>query len=32
MEETEKMLKELMDEGVVEESKYGKGYYVVKSK
>ncbi len=32
MEETEKILKELMDEGVVEESKYGKGYYVVKSK
>jgi uncharacterized membrane protein len=32
MEETEKMLKELMDEGIVEESKYGKGYYVVKSK
>jgi hypothetical protein len=32
MEETEKMLKELMDDGIVEESKYGKGYYVVKSK
>jgi hypothetical protein len=32
MEETEKMLKELMDDGIVEESKYGKGYYVLKSK
>jgi len=30
--ETEKMLKELIDEGFVEESKYGKGYYVLKSK
>ncbi len=28
--ETEKLIGELVEEGFVEESKYGKGYYVVK--
>jgi hypothetical protein len=31
MEETEKFINEMIDEGLIEESKYGKGYYVVKS-
>jgi len=31
MEETEKFINEMVDEGLVEESKYGKGYYVVKN-
>jgi phosphosulfolactate synthase (CoM biosynthesis protein A) len=31
MEETEKFINEMVDEGLIEESKYGKGYYVVKS-
>jgi hypothetical protein len=30
--ETEKIIKEMIDEGLIEESKYGKGYYVVKNK
>jgi len=30
--ETEKIIGELVEEGLVEESKYGKGYYVVKNK
>jgi hypothetical protein len=32
MEETEKFINEMVEEGLVEESKYGKGYYVVKNK
>lgn len=28
--ETEKLIGEMVEEGLVEESKYGKGYYVVK--
>lgn len=32
MNETEKLIEEMVEEGLVEESKYGKGYYVVKSK
>ena len=32
MNETEKLINEMVDEGLIEESKYGKGYYVVKSK
>ena len=31
MEDTIKIINELIDEDLVEESKYGKGYYVVKS-
>jgi hypothetical protein len=31
MEETEKFINEMIYEGLIEESKYGKGYYVVKS-
>lgn len=30
--ETEKLIKEMVEEGLIEESKYGKGYYVVKNK
>ena len=30
--ETEKVINEMIDENLFEESKYGKGYYVVKSK
>jgi hypothetical protein len=30
--ETEKVINEMIDENLLEESKYGKGYYVVKSK
>lgn len=32
MNETEKLIREMVEEGLIEESKYGKGYYVVKSK
>jgi hypothetical protein len=32
MEETERIISELIEDGILEESKYGKGYYVVKSK
>lgn len=32
MEETERIISELIKDGILEESKYGKGYYVVKSK
>ena len=32
MAETEKIISELIKDGILEESKYGKGYYVVKSK
>jgi hypothetical protein len=32
MTETEKLINEMVDEGLIGESKYGKGYYVVKSK
>jgi len=28
MEETEKFINEMVDEGLIEESKYGKGYFV----
>jgi hypothetical protein len=31
MKETEKLINEMVDEELIEESKYGKGYYVVKS-
>jgi hypothetical protein len=31
IEDTEKFINEMVDEGLVEESKYGKGYYVVKN-
>jgi hypothetical protein len=31
MEETEKFINEMVGEELIEESKYGKGYYVVKS-
>ena len=31
MDDTIKIINELIDEDLVEESKYGKGYYVVKS-
>jgi len=31
MEETEKFINEMVNEGLIEESKYGKGYYVVKN-
>ena len=31
MEETEKFINEMVYEGLIEESKYGKGYYVVKN-
>jgi hypothetical protein len=30
--ETEKVINQMIDENLLEESKYGKGYYVVKSK
>jgi hypothetical protein len=30
--ETEKLIGEMVEEGLIEESKYGKGYYVVKNK
>jgi hypothetical protein len=30
--ETEKLINEMIEENLLEESKYGKGYYVVKSK
>jgi hypothetical protein len=30
--ETEKVINEMIDENLLEESKYGKGYYVIKSK
>lgn len=30
MAETERLIKEMVDDGLIEESKYGKGYYVVK--
>jgi hypothetical protein len=30
--ETMDMLNEMVEEGLIEESKYGKGYYVLKSK
>ena len=32
MNETEKLIGEMVEEGLIEESKYGKGYYVVKNK
>lgn len=32
MEETETFINEMVNDGLVEESKYGKGYYVVKNK
>jgi hypothetical protein len=32
MKETEKLIKDMVEEGLIEESKYGKGYYVVKNK
>jgi len=32
MDETTKLINEMVDEGLIEESKYGKGYYVVKNK
>jgi len=32
MTETEKLIGEMVEEGLVEESKYGKGYYVIKNK
>jgi hypothetical protein len=32
MDETEKFIQELVEKGLVEESKYGKGYYVIKNK
>ena len=32
MKETEKLIGEMVEEGLIEESKYGKGYYVVKNK
>lgn len=32
MVETEKLINEMVNEGLIEESKYGKGYYVVKNK
>lgn len=32
MTETEKLINEMVDEGMIEESKYGKGYYVIKNK
>jgi hypothetical protein len=31
MEETEKFINEMVEEDLIEESKYGKGYYVVKN-
>jgi hypothetical protein len=30
--ETEKLSGEMVEDGLIEESKYGKGYYVVKNK
>jgi hypothetical protein len=30
--ETEKLIGEMIEEGLIEESKYGKGYYVIKNK
>ena len=32
MKETEKLIGEMVEEGLIEESKYGKGYYVIKNK
>ena len=32
MTETERLISEMIEEGLIEESKYGKGYYVIKSK
>jgi hypothetical protein len=32
MDKTMDMLNEMVEEGLVEESKYGKGYYVIKQK
>lgn len=32
MSETERLINEMVDEDLIEESKYGKGYYVVKNK
>jgi len=32
MKETEKLIGDMVEEGLIEESKYGKGYYVVKNK
>ena len=32
MNETEKLIGEMVEEGLIEESKYGNGYYVVKNK
>jgi len=32
MGDTTKLINEMVDEELIEESKYGKGYYVVKSK
>lgn len=32
MTETERLIGEMVEEGLIEESKYGKGYYVIKNK